>query len=60
MFLVGLASPWPVLGAPSTYCSDRYAPLNLSPRKAEKEKTLEALLAQVEVMAREQPLLPSS
>ena len=35
---------------------DRYPPLNLSPQK-QKEKTLEALAAQVETLAKQQPVL---
>jgi len=35
---------------------DRYAPLNLSPQK-QKEKTLEVLARQVEILAQHQPLL---
>jgi class 3 adenylate cyclase len=50
------ANAAPLYAALLSLPTERYAPLNLSPRK-QKEKTLEALIARVEVMAREQPLL---
>lgn len=50
------ANAAPLYAALLSLPTDRYAPLNLSPRK-QKEKTLEALIARVEVLARERPLL---
>jgi class 3 adenylate cyclase len=46
----------PLYAALLSLPTERYAPLNLSPRK-QKEKTLEALIARVEMLAREKPLL---
>jgi tetratricopeptide (TPR) repeat protein len=46
----------PLVAALLSLPTERYAALNLSPRK-QKEKTLEALVAQVEILARHQPLL---
>jgi tetratricopeptide (TPR) repeat protein len=46
----------PLIAALLSLPTDRYAPLNLSPQK-QKEKTLEALIAQMETLARRAPLL---
>lgn len=50
------ANAAPLYAALLSLPTDRYTPLQLSPRK-QKEKTLEALIERVEVLAREKPHL---
>jgi class 3 adenylate cyclase/tetratricopeptide (TPR) repeat protein len=53
---VQLTEAAPLFAALHSLPTDRYPPLNLSPRK-QKEKTLQALAARVEALARQAPVL---